>query len=1525
MTRARRWLLGLGLGGLGLGLAGLLGGVAFVAWLRTERGNEFIRQKALKQAAILVPDGVVELQGLETDLLHGLTLRGLRLRGASGEELVTIEAVELGWDLDGLLERRVRVTGLLIDRPTVNLRAGADGRYDLVALFGPASPPDPAAGPWAGLPLHVLVDELRLQGGALHIVEADGSRVDLLGLALAANGEVEGTRIDLPRLRVEGALAAPEALDLSIDGDLLYEGGDLTVRRLDLAADETRASLSGSVAGVERELALDLRARFDRVSATDVNRLAGETVLDHDLAATGTVSGRLSDLSLALDLDDAAGRAHLEGWLDTTASPLAWRFALDSPGLDVERLSPMSPALIHLAGRYAVEGEGTDWPGGITARVAVEGGEQRFAGEALRGLQVEAELAAGQVKVRRIAAEHPLGHLEASGDIDLQRSRASVQAAVDVPRLGALSAYGLTGAEGRAHFSGLVGADWASAPVVEVEGRLSGAGVGHSGYRVDRLSGPLQARYDARGVSGAVRLDVEGVHGDQVEVTKADLGFEGRWTQGSGAGEGQLSLRADGLRLGGGVVEVESVEGVVAANLDPQGALRVDSEPIWVRGITYTPTGYRVDGGPVIASVHGDQIAVEADLQRLGLPVLQGAVTGDLGSGAWQVDGLVLGLDPAQPMRSPGPGRFRLADGGVQDIEIGLAGPLGALSVQGSLFPRGRPGTDLHLVVDELDLGLVAGLAPFFIAPPKEGEAGPIDGLDGLTHIDATLLADAAGAWSLQASGALVGLRYPEVAEGIDVAVEIEGPVESPTLGLRVSAEEGLLFVGEGRLPLDLEAPGLACGEAVDLRLLLAPGELGRLHRHLLVLPELEGEASAELHLTGPACDPDVELVSAARLPFDDGRDRVRVDARVNRRGGDLHLDASVEQRWNRRFALTGEAETRLGQVFAWALAGAPEPPLDAPSTWLSSLDLRMSTVNEGIAVEELARWLDLPSGLSGHLAGGVVVQGSAESPVLEGGFMLLDGSVGTVPIDLGVLGVSPVPGGYELDLRLGFKKQGDISVSGHVPFDLRPDLSTEAMLATPGLALELHGGGLPLRLLEGLVPGVSDTQGRLKVAGNLRGSLQKPTPTLKLELRDGALSYAPLGTRYQGIDLDLSLAGERLLLHRLFILDGPMYGGALGAGKGSLEGSGDLTFDELDPKRLQVNLELDDFWLTHTDDMKIQVDSKLVISGDLPELRLRGDVDLVQGKVILGEDLFLADQTLGVDPALRIHRVKGGEEVGDRAPAPTDSLTGIDVEIKVDLQQSLHFNVTVPLQGGQLAKVSTVSAEVDLDSPEPLDVWLRDGNFGLNGTVEVRRGDMNILNRAFEVGGGSMSFVGDDMDEATFDFSAVRHTGEYGDISAQVKGYLGDLTSAGMQGSSGDAEPILSFTSDQGLEQADILSILILGKPLSDLTENESQVGLTTLFSLAGNQLSRVVGSSLRGGQFEFDEGTFKAGWPVPGADRLFLGAEWRASAETTSTTEENRFSVNLQWLITRRLYAEMVTGDAGVSDASLYWRWRF
>jgi hypothetical protein len=39
----------------------------------------------------------------------------------------------------------------------------------------------------------------------------------------------------------------------------------------------------------------------------------------------------------------------------------------------------------------------------------------------------------------------------------------------------------------------------------------------------------------------------------------------------------------------------------------------------------------------------------------------------------------------------------------------------------------------------------------------------------------------------------------------------------------------------------------------------------------------------------------------------------------------------------------------------------------------------------------------------------------------------------------------------------------------------------------------------------------------------------------------------------------------------------------------------------------------------------------------------------------------------------------------------------------------------------------------------------------------------------------------------------------------------------------------------------------------------------------------------------------------------------------------DENVFAVALEWLITRQMYAEVVTGDAGQSSGDLYMRWRF
>jgi hypothetical protein len=38
-----------------------------------------------------------------------------------------------------------------------------------------------------------------------------------------------------------------------------------------------------------------------------------------------------------------------------------------------------------------------------------------------------------------------------------------------------------------------------------------------------------------------------------------------------------------------------------------------------------------------------------------------------------------------------------------------------------------------------------------------------------------------------------------------------------------------------------------------------------------------------------------------------------------------------------------------------------------------------------------------------------------------------------------------------------------------------------------------------------------------------------------------------------------------------------------------------------------------------------------------------------------------------------------------------------------------------------------------------------------------------------------------------------------------------------------------------------------------------------------------------------------------------------------------DNMTQASVEWILSRRTYAELITGDQGKSSGDLYWRWRF
>jgi translocation and assembly module TamB len=252
--------------------------------------------------------------------------------------------------------------------------------------------------------------------------------------------------------------------------------------------------------------------------------------------------------------------------------------------------------------------------------------------------------------------------------------------------------------------------------------------------------------------------------------------------------------------------------------------------------------------------------------------------------------------------------------------------------------------------------------------------------------------------------------------------------------------------------------------------------------------------------------------------------------------------------------------------------------------------------------------------------------------------------------------------------------------------------------------------------------------------------------------------------------------------------------------------------------------------------------------------------------------------------------------------------MENLEVDLKVDLHRGLQLLASIPTlsdYGQQFAELSSVEVDVELSSPS-LGVQSKGSDVLVNGTLEMDRGALDIMGRSFDVGGGSVSFVSD-VTDPILDVSATHRTGQYGDITVDVGGSVSDLQ--------------LDFSSEQYPDKTDVMAILLLGKPTSEMSSTDGDMGSSLLSAAVGSvasNLSKTVSSSFLG-QIEIDADSFKMGFPV-GRD-IFGTVELRS----TEDDDENSIEVTLEWLLSRRLSAELVTGDAAQTSADIYYRWRF
>lgn len=358
-------------------LAGLLLLVAVVALaatllLRVDWVHEKVRAFALDRLRSAV-QGQVQVDGLEGDLLRGVTLRGVRISDVRGEPFVAVSRIDVSYQAGGFLSRKILLGRVRLVEPRITLVQDSTGNWNYLDVLPFLRGGEKREGPgWGSV---VRVQELRLVEGAVTVDSRRGPRpfgplgsgpriVNLNGtLALDVSSDDGGhKRVSAEDLTFEVEQPALEVRELDARATFTPAGLEVSRFLLRTAASE----LSGS--GTVRDLAhpvFELEFKADPLALAELRRFAPQVPFEGTVQGTVGLSGPSDNLQLTLrDFELRTPRSLVSGrgTLTTQQEPLV------AVGLSLAPLDPADARLLWqpypldqpLTGKLRLEGRRAD-------------------------------------------------------------------------------------------------------------------------------------------------------------------------------------------------------------------------------------------------------------------------------------------------------------------------------------------------------------------------------------------------------------------------------------------------------------------------------------------------------------------------------------------------------------------------------------------------------------------------------------------------------------------------------------------------------------------------------------------------------------------------------------------------------------------------------------------------------------------------------------------------------------------------------------------------------------------------------------------------------------------------------------------------------------------------------------------------------------------------------------------------------------------------------------------------------------
>lgn len=367
-------------------------------------------------------------------------------------------------------------------------------------------------------------------------------------------------------------------------------------------------------------------------------------------------------------------------------------------------------------------------------------------------------------------------------------------------------------------------------------------------------------------------------------------------------------------------------------------------------------------------------------------------------------------------------------------------------------------------------------------------------------------------------------------------------------------------------------------------------------------------------------------------------------------------------------------------------------------------------------------------------------------------------------------------------------------SDEGHMQADIQ---ITRLNTSRPAVAGKLSLGVPDVRFIDPLLPDVTVESGQATAEARLAGYLDSPEVTGTATLEHGLVKIPELGLELNAIELRAQGNGTSVVLN-----------GSAHSGEGNIRLGGDLRLDPQQAWPFNLSLNGERFAIARLPDVDILANPELQIRGSLQQVDVSGSVLIPHARITLKQ--------LPPD----VVKVSADQVIVGPAAPPAEgpaSTVPVSVNLVATLGDDVHFE--------GLGLSTDLAGTINVRS-------LQTGTLIGNGVLKLTNGRYESYGQKLSIQHGRLLFAGP-LDNPALDVRATRTAGD---------------VIAGIELSGTVKAPQTRLFSDPAMSDAEILSYLVTGKPLSAASSGSDSQALTAAAASLGanSPVAQEIGDKL-------------------------------------------------------------------------------